>query len=96
MQLLDDLFSIETQMRRISYYAKKSKKDYKFEHLFISLFNRLIAKPNNKDQLDSLRKCRNRLGQLISDPYENSCLAYFDLVSWIDNKITAMAKRQKS
>lgn len=68
-------------------FVKKKQRNYKFETIVIKFIKKFV-KAKTPDILDKLQlEFKNKLTEVLTDPYEKTGLEYFDFVTWIDSKI---------
>lgn len=65
-----------------------SKRDFKFESIFISEMRKLNKCKTEEKIKEQLLHFKNQLITVLADPYERVALDYFDFLIWIESKIT--------
>ena len=68
-------------------FVTKSKKNYKFENVFLKDFKKLLKNKDSEGMQKLYKDFRAALTEVLKDPYEQAANEYFDFVSWLDSKI---------
>jgi len=83
--------SLESSLRATSYFIKKSDKIYQFEILFLKFFTKILKEINSTKRIELMMAFKNELNLLKENPYESEFLDYFDMISWLESKITGVS-----
>ncbi|PCJ25030.1 MAG: hypothetical protein COA97_08620 [Flavobacteriales bacterium] len=68
-------------------FVTKSRKNYKFETIFLKDFKKLLKNKNSEAMQKHYVDFRNELKEVLKDPYEKAAYEYFDFIAWLDSKI---------
>ena len=68
-------------------FVTKSRKNYKFENVFLKDFKKLLKNKNSSEMQQFFTDFRNELTEVLNNPYEKAANEYFDFLSWLDGKI---------
>jgi len=68
-------------------FVTKSKKNYKFENVFLKDFKKLLKNKDFEGKQKLYQGFRSDLLEVLKDPYEQAVNEYFDFISWLDSKI---------
>jgi hypothetical protein len=83
--------SLVSSLRATSYFMKKSDKIYQFEVLFLKFFTKILKETIPSKRTELMMAFKNELSLLKENPYETEFLNYFDLISWLESKITGVS-----
>jgi len=68
-------------------FVAKSRKDYKFENVFLRDFKKLLKNKNSEGVQKLFKVFKSDLIEVLEDPFEQAANEYFDFISWLDSKI---------
>lgn len=83
--------SQESSYRATSYFLKKSDKIYQFEELFLKYFSKILKELNPNKKIKWMEDFKIELYPLLENPYESEFQDYFDMISWLESKITGVS-----
>lgn len=84
---LNNFDLLEYNIKSTKRFLIISRRDFKFETVFINEMSKL-TKIKNEDRLgNQLVGFRNNLIKVLEDPSERVALDYFDFINWLDSKI---------
>lgn len=79
---------LESLLRSTHRYQKKQDHIFKFEKKMVSLIGQLIKTGNVADQRKAFSAAKIELEKLSLDPVEKIMFRYFDVIAWIEAKIS--------
>lgn len=80
---------LEYTVRSAYRFLYKRKRIYKFEDILLRFIRKKAAHLNNqKEVIAAFSELRNELLPLLEDPFEKNAFAYFDIISWLESKIS--------
>ncbi|MGY6561063.1 MAG: hypothetical protein ACXITV_03045 [Luteibaculaceae bacterium] len=91
---------LEYTLKSTQRYLNKRDLIYEFEQVFLDNFKKMLRKTKNNNT--ELEYFKLSILKLKDDPYQKVVLEYFDLVSWLDSKLTGeefahiLAKKSKN
>ncbi len=83
-----DYLSTESVFRATHYFSKKNKRKSKTESLFLNFFRKVYKLDDPVKRRPVFIQYKKEMELLIENPVEKSLLEYFDLLSWIESKIS--------
>lgn len=72
-------------------YINKSKRNYTIENYALKQFRKLAKDEDEADREDLFDGIKQDLVKLFKNPKEQVVLEYFDIQSWVDSKVEAIA-----
>jgi len=79
---------LESQIRSAYRFLSKRDRLYKFENEVLGFIRKKLPRSvGNKRLIEEFRILKNKLEELVQDPYEREFLNYFDFISWLESKI---------
>ncbi|GEM_PF-3573819 len=84
-----DYNSQESAYRATQYYLKKQNCIYQFEDLFLKFYSRIIKEINPFNLQHHYLDFKDAVLPLLKIPSESVILDYFDIISWLDSKLTS-------
>ncbi len=88
---LQNLDFLEYDLKSAARYLNKHAKDYQVEKLFISHIKLLAREENLADQRAIFVKFDEKLRQLLKIEREDVILEYFDILAWVNSKISNLS-----
>ncbi|MFT4971639.1 MAG: hypothetical protein ACI9JY_000839, partial [Saprospiraceae bacterium] len=80
---------IDSIIRSNIRYLSKQKGTYQFEKIIISFFSKLNKMPlTNRELSEAFQQLKDELLNDLHAPEEKRLLGIFDIISWIESKIT--------
>ena len=70
-------------------FLYKRKRLYKFENIVLGFIREQLPHINtNQKQNAAFRQLKEKLEDLLNDPFEKKVVDYFDFITWIESKLT--------
>lgn len=80
--------SQESAYRATVYFFKKHNKSYRFEELFLKFFSKILKELDPEKRKKWMNEFKIELVELINNPFESSFIECFDMISWLEHKIS--------
>lgn len=78
-------------------FLYKRKSLYRFERIILEFIRtKLPVITSNKKLVAAFREIKQEMEQLVNDPFESSAMHYFDIISWLESKISGRSFREVS
>lgn len=95
-QLLNLIIHLELGNQRLLPYALKStqrylttrNRVYKFETMILNFINQILKSKDRDEEIHIYTKLLEDLKPMQEDTFEKTAFEYFDVLSWIESKIT--------
>ncbi|MCB0402615.1 MAG: hypothetical protein KDD41_11065 [Flavobacteriales bacterium] len=84
---LGNLDLLDYTIKSTKRFVTKSKKNYKFETVFLKDFKKLLKSKSPEATLALFKTFKSELKEILKDPFEQPANEYFDFISWLDSKI---------
>lgn len=81
---------LEYTVRSVYRFLYKRKRIYKFEDILLRFIRRQAAAGTQKETVAAFEELHAELLPLTDDPFERNAFAYFDILSWLESKITGV------
>ncbi|NRA93519.1 MAG: hypothetical protein HRU26_12720, partial [Psychroserpens sp.] len=85
---LDNTDIVENGLRSLERYLKQKGRLFEFEEHTLKLLSGLCETNDKRLAADSLRKYQTTLLDLKKDPFERNATINFDLVQWLEYKLS--------
>ena len=79
---------LESLLRSAYRYQKKQNYIFKFEKEMVSLIGQLIKIDTQKEKRAAFSRLKKDFEKLANDPVEKIMFRYFDVIAWMESKIT--------
>lgn len=83
--------SQESTYRSTIYFFKKYNKTYHFEEVFLKFFSKILKESDNVKQKKWMIEFKNELTLLLNNPFESGFIECFDMISWLEHKLSGTA-----
>lgn len=95
-QLLNLIIHLELGNQRLLPYALKStqrylttrNRVYKFETMVLDFINHMLKAKTKEEEFKNYEELNQSLIPMLEDPFEKTAFEYFDLLSWVESKIS--------
>jgi len=85
---LDKTDIMENRIKSTYRFLTNKQKLYKLEKTILVSIRKLINVNSKKDTIKFFTQLKNDLEPIVKDPHEKKFLQYFDIMSWLESKIT--------
>ena len=85
---LGNIDLMEYNIKSVLRYLNNKDKLYKYEHALIKFIKRLPFLDEDTDISFEFHQLKNELDRISKDEYEKKAFDYFDIVSWLESKLT--------
>jgi len=88
---LENYDFLDYVIRSTNRYLSKHDRDYKIETLCIKHIRKLSKSHLEVNRMEIFESMRQEVADLLEDHHERVVLEYFDIVAWIDSKISKIS-----
>lgn len=88
---LNDREALEHALRSTYRHLYKKQHLFKMESLVLNFIKKNIHVTDYKKLIPEFKQVRDELILISKDPYEETALAYFDYITWLDSKIKGVS-----
>ena len=85
---LGNIDLLEYNIKSVLRYLNNKDKLYKYEHALIKFIKRLPFLDEDSDMSFEFHQLKNELDRIWKDEYEKKAFDYFDIVSWLESKLS--------
>lgn len=85
---LGNIDLLEYNIKSVLRYLNNKDKLYKYEHALIKFIKRIPYLNEDNDLNFELHQLKNAIEEISNDEFEKKAIDYFDIVSWLESKLT--------
>lgn len=85
---LGNIDLLEYNIKSVLRYLNNKDKLYKYEHALMKFIKRIPYLNEDTDISFEFHQLKNEIEKISTDEYEKKAIDYFDIVSWLESKLT--------